>query len=158
MMNKKAVTLMELMVAVMVVGIIAAFAIPNYTKANNKAEERQMITNMRSIVAAQEIYKAQNGNYWPAATGSVPIGNIGVAGINAALKLNVSDDPKYTYQCNAPSNQAYQCYGTYSPGGTLAWQIHANQVQSQSSLFPQQVCCDSAMNPGNPCPTLPWCT
>lgn len=157
-MNKNAVTLMELMVVVVVVGLMAAFALPNYTKANNKAEERQMITNLRAIVAAQEIYKAQHGDYWPAATTAVPTANIGVAALNAALRLSIVEAGKYTYQCKSSNNQQYQCYSSYSPGGDFAWQVYTSNTHSQNAAFPQQTCCDPAFNPDNPCPTLPWCT
>ena len=80
---------MELMVVVIIVGIMAAFAVPSYTKANNKAEERQMIVNLRSIIAAQEIYKAQKGDYWPAGAYAVPTGNQGLPQLNTDLKLNI---------------------------------------------------------------------
>lgn len=156
-MKNRGLTLMELMIAIVIVGIMAAFAIPSYTKAVNKAEERQMMTNLRAIVAAQEIYKAQNGNYWPAHVLVAPTANQGIAAINAALKLNIlTSGTKYNYRCLSSANQTYQCYANYSPGA-LAWQLHTNNAVSQNTTYASQVCCDSAYNPTNPCPTLAWC-
>src|SRR5262245_28191799 len=99
-MDHRGLTLMELVVAVVIVGLMAAFAIPSYSKAVNKSEERQLITNLRSIVSAQEVYKAKNGDYWPAAVFSAPTGNKGLSDLNPALRLSVVNDPKYDYQCN----------------------------------------------------------
>lgn len=152
-MDQRGLTLMELMVAIVVVGLMAAFAIPSYNKAVNKSEERQMIVNLRSIISAQEIYKAKNGDYWPAAVFSIPTGNKGLSDLNPALRLSVVNDSKYDYQCNSTANQEFQCYASYSPGGTLAWMLYTNSTIAHGSTFPQQVCCAA----GNPCPSLPSC-
>jgi prepilin-type N-terminal cleavage/methylation domain-containing protein len=152
-MNNKAFTLMELMVVVVIVGIIAAFAIPNYTKANNKAEERQLITNLRAIISAEEVYKAQTGNYWPSGL-SVPTANQGIAAINAALKLNLLGGAKYDYNCNSPANQSYQCFARYSPG-VYAWQLYTSNAISKDPSVLNQVCCD--VTSPQPCPTVVVC-
>ena len=75
MINKQAFTIMELMVVVIVIGVLAAFAIPNYKLAIERAEERQMVVNMQTIIAAQKIYKAKHDVYWPASVS----GNHGVS-------------------------------------------------------------------------------
>lgn len=148
---------MEIMVAVVVVAIVAAFAIPNFVKATQKAEERQMIVNLRSIAAAQEIYKAKNGNYWPAHVLATPTVNQGVAAINSALQLTIqASGTRYSYQCNSSVTQSYRCYASYSPG-SFAWQLYTSNTVSQGTTYAQQVCCDSFYNPSNPCPTMPWC-
>lgn len=155
-MRCKAFTIMELMVVVIVVGVIAAFAIPNYTKANNRAEERQMIVNLRSIISAQEIYKAQNGSYWPAGAYAVPTGNQGLPQLNTDLKLNIISDSKYTYVCSSDTAQDFECFASYSSAGTLAWQIYTNIGIAHGTTYPNQVCCVND-NPGYPCPSLPAC-
>ena len=156
-MNKQAMTIMELMVVVIIVGIIAAFAIPNYTKANNRAEERQMIINLRSIITAEEIYKAQEGNYWPAGAYAVPTGNQGMPQLNTDLKLNiVTSGTKYTYACNSGVAQQFVCYASYSPGA-FAWQLYTSDTIAHGNTYPNQVCCDTTFFATNPCPTLPSC-
>lgn len=157
MIDRSGFTLMEIMIAIVIVGVVAAFAVPNYVKANNRAEERQMITNLRAIAAAQEIYKAQNGNYWPAHVVVPPTANQGIAAINAALKLSIlTSGAKYTYTCNSQATQTYRCYASFSPGA-FAWQLYTSNTISQGTAYANQVCCDSAFNPANPCPTVVWC-
>lgn len=63
-MRSKGFTLMELMVVVLLIGIIAAFALPNYDKSIRKAHERDMVEQLRSLHAASLMYKARNGTYW----------------------------------------------------------------------------------------------
>ncbi len=154
--NVKAFTIMELMVVVIIVGIMAAFAVPSYNKANNKAEERQMITNLRAIISAQEIYRAQKSNYWPAGAYAVPTGNQGLPQLNTALRLNIINGTKYVYACRSSAAQQFECTASYSPGA-FAWQLYTNVGIAHGTVYPQQVCCDAATFATNPCPTLPSC-
>jgi type IV pilus assembly protein PilE len=161
-MNKKAFTIMELMVVVIIVGIMAAFAIPSYTKAVQRADEKQVIINLRTIATAQEIYKAQYGKYWPVVY-ATPGVNHGISEINSDLKLSIqTSGTKYDYVCNdegVSSGVVYQCWGTYSSGGNLVWQLYTNNgiANMNSGVHPTGACCNGWLNPTNPCPTVEWC-
>ena len=60
----KGFTLMELMVVVIIIGVIAAFAIPNYSKSIQKAHERDMLVQLTSIHASNLLYRSYDGKYW----------------------------------------------------------------------------------------------
>ena len=62
-MNKKAFTLIELLVVVLIIGILAAVALPQYQKAVEKTKAMQAITLLRSIRDAMDRYKLANGVY-----------------------------------------------------------------------------------------------
>ncbi len=62
-MNKKAFTLLELLVVVLIIGILAAIALPQYRKAVAKAELAQLINAVKAISNAQEIYFLANNSY-----------------------------------------------------------------------------------------------
>ena len=65
-MNRKGFTLIELLIVVVIIGILAAIAIPKFANTKEKAVVASMKSDLRNIVGAQEAYFGDNQTYAPA--------------------------------------------------------------------------------------------
>ena len=122
-------TLVELIMVVSLLGIMAVFTVPNYTKAVNNSNERAASNNLMILYSAQR-YNLNVGNGYQAAAS------------NADLTANLNFTPLndgFTYTCtNAPAN-TFTCIAV---GATYTLGITSEQAV---------VCCGIAGG----CPTLP---
>ncbi|MEJ2161085.1 MAG: type IV pilin protein [Chromatiales bacterium] len=83
------VTLIELMVVVLIVGILAAFAIPSYRQYVLRANRADAKATLLRLAAAQEQFYAQNNTYTNNLAAAPPAG-LGIAGTEKGYyQLNV---------------------------------------------------------------------
>ncbi|MDR3614162.1 MAG: type II secretion system protein [Candidatus Obscuribacterales bacterium] len=68
-------TLIELLVVVIIIGILAAIALPNFIGAQDKAREASVKANMRTTQIAAESYATDNGGQYPTAPGDTGFQN-----------------------------------------------------------------------------------
>ncbi len=62
--RKKAFTLVELLVVVLIIGILAAIALPQYRKATERAKATEALVVLKAVIQGAETYHLANGT-WP---------------------------------------------------------------------------------------------
>lgn len=67
---RRGFTLLELLIVVLVIGVLAAVAIPKFSGTRDKAYVTSMKSDLRNLITVQEAYMADHGTY-AAATGSL---------------------------------------------------------------------------------------
>lgn len=70
--NKKGFTLIELLVVVLIIGILSAVALPQYSTAVEKARSAEALALMNSVASAAERYCFQK-DVWPASMANLDI-------------------------------------------------------------------------------------
>lgn len=71
-------TLVEIMIVVVIIGLLAALAIPAFQRVRQASENSRIVNDYRIFAQAFEIYNTQNGS-WPANVGAgvIPAGMAG---------------------------------------------------------------------------------
>ena len=105
--NQKGFTLIELMIVVVIIGILAAIAIPNFIAMQNRAKEGSTKANMHTFQLSAEDYGVQNDGAYA-----------GTAAAVANLLPSAGNNFKNPFDRTTGDGNAWLDVATYSP--TLA--------------------------------------
>lgn len=105
--NQKGFTLIELMIVVVIIGILAALAIPRFMRSTTKAKMSEARQLLKQIYTMQRAYRQENDTY--ACNSDVASATDGDA--FAEIGVEVGASARYTYTM-AASADAFTCTAT----------------------------------------------
>ncbi len=144
--RQSGITLIELMMAVGIIGAIAAIAIPYYQSNISSSREAMLVTGIQSIRTFQEDRRLADGEY---VEGTWVAGNAGASNLDERLgwsARSTDDSIGYVILCTTDSvaaNQgttgecavgsSYKITATHSDGGSLCMVISSAANSSRTN-------------------------
>lgn len=92
--NQKGFTLIELMIVVVIIGILAALAIPRFMTASTKSKQSEAKQILKQVYVMERAYFQEYGSY------SSNLATIGV-------EVDIFDTQRYTYTISAPGDATF---------------------------------------------------
>jgi prepilin-type N-terminal cleavage/methylation domain-containing protein len=105
--NRKGFTLIELLIVVVIIGILAAIAIPKFANTKDKAYVAAMKSDLRNLATYEEQYAAdQNGAYFAGtATSTTPLQGF-TPSQNVTINAAIVAGPPQTWSATASHSQS----------------------------------------------------
>ena len=147
---KKAFTLIELLVVVLIIGILAAIALPQYEKAVEKSKSSQALTMLKSAYQAAAVYYMANGPHptsfddmgfeipWTGTTKWSVIGN----------EKDTKSNDEWSLQLYDSTTAGLNLYVGRISGKYAGAGFYINVLDTTSQLQPATIKCAERINSG----------
>ncbi|MGB2579750.1 type IV pilus assembly protein PilE [Elusimicrobium simillimum] len=127
-MKKYGFTLIELLVVVLIIGILAAIALPQYTRAVDKSRLAEAQTNLRSLSNAQEIYYMTHAAYTTLEELDIEIP------VSQNYTYGISDNKNFIFAVSSKNGPKLELYLQNSTGLKDVWVCRHDQVERRLKL------------------------
>ena len=110
-------TLVEILIVVVILGILAAIVVPQFTNASQQAIKGALASQLQTINSQVELYRVQNAGTLPVIATTEPNGGWGVLVANDFLK----DEPNNGYTRSSNVSEAAYVGAPATDGSAAGW-------------------------------------
>jgi type IV pilus assembly protein PilE len=119
---RKGFTLIELIVVVIVIAILASFAVPQYITSIERAKKAKAENALGIIAQAEKMYRAENDTYVNFASGAAD------STLGSYVELDeVDNDTDWNYQVTGATTTAFLATATRSGGSNNGETVTVDQ-------------------------------
>lgn len=112
--RERGFTLLELTIVVIIIGILAAIAIPSFMGCSAKAKQSEAQLILKQIYAMQLAYRQEKDTYYPS-DGSTIVAQPGE--VIGPLNVEIASSARYSYSLTANQTSFVATAGSKSPSG-----------------------------------------
>jgi prepilin-type N-terminal cleavage/methylation domain-containing protein len=123
---KSGVTLMEIIVVVIVVGVLSTLAMPAFEVTRERALDREARANLKLLYSAQKIYDFETGTYF------LPETTTDINQINPGLKVDLPHESPWVYDITQANSFAFTIQARRLGGSQpRTWEIKDSTVTEE---------------------------
>jgi type IV pilus assembly protein PilA len=127
--NESGFTLIELLVVIIIIGILAAIAIPVFLRQRQKGYDAGIKSDLRNAATAEESYLTDNNVYWAGTATNSATGALNLEGLtlssagdySGGTQQVVAEFVDATGAKSTVANVGYCIAGTSASGNTFAY-------------------------------------
>ena len=134
-------TLVEILIVVVILGILAAIVIPQFTNASEQAKESSLVSDLQTMRSQIELYKAQHKGVVPGTTGTSTTPEQALTGlttINGAHADAPGDGVYGPYMQKLPKNpftDGRGINGVEADGSPQGWTLDTDPTSAAYGFF-----------------------
>jgi len=132
-------TLVEILIVVVILGILAAIVIPQFTNASEQAKESSLVSDLQTMRSQIELYKVQHKGLLPGEGGaSIELAITGLTDVKGDVKTAPGDGVYGPYLQKLPKNPFTEGRGINGPaadGSVQGWTLGVDPALATYGYF-----------------------